>query len=117
MPIRIIGFHAARAVAIPDFGSSGASSVPLASGDGPTRAYAIHLAPGGVIGPHPAGWDQLFLVAQGSGWVAGADGVRHAIGPGEGALIPTGEVHSKGSDSGLLAFMLQASRYVVAGEG
>lgn len=114
MGIRLISFTADEARRIEQFDSRGASSVELAHGDGEAHAYAIHIEPGGVVGPHPAGFDQLFLVVRGSGWVAGADGVRQAVGLERGAFIPTGEVHSKGSDLGMLAVMVQAGRWVVA---
>lgn len=111
--IRLISFTADEARRIDQFDSRGASSVDLAHGEGEAHAYAIHIEPGGVIGPHPAGFDQLFLVVRGSGWVAGADGVRHAVGLERGAFIPTGEMHSKGSDVGMLAIMVQAGRWGV----
>lgn len=114
MGIRLISFSADEARRIDQFESRGASSVDLAHGAGESHAYAIHIEPGGVIGPHPAGFDQLFLVVRGSGWVAGADGVRQAVGAERGAFIPTGEIHSKGSDVGMLAVMVQAGRWAVA---
>lgn len=114
MAIRVFDFSAGMAAVIPEFDSRGAASVELAHGDGEAYAYAIHIEPGGVIGPHHAGFDQLYLVVRGSGWVAGADGVRHAVGAERGAFIPTGEEHSKGSDVGMLAIMVQAGRWTVA---
>ena len=112
--IRILDFTAQRARAIEQFAASGASSVDLAHGAGESHAYAVHFVPGGAIGPHPAGFDQLFLVVQGSGWVAGADGVRMSIGTNQGAFVPRGEVHSKGSETGMLALMVQASTFSLA---
>lgn len=85
--------------------------MPLAHGQGQTHAYAIHFAAAGVIGPHPAGFDQLFLVVQGSGWVAGEDGIKLPLRAMEGAFVPRGETHSKGSQDGMLAIMMQASDY------
>lgn len=114
MPIQLFEFSAGKATSIPQFDSHAASSVDLAHGAGEAHAYAIHIEAGGVIGPHPAGFDQLFLVVRGSGWVAGADGVRHAVGAERGAFIPTGELHSKGSDLGMLAIMVQAGRWALA---
>lgn len=111
MAIRLIDFKACSARPIEQFASSGASSVELAHGNGESHIYAIHCEPGGIIGPHPAGFDQLFLVVQGSGWVAGADGVRICIGANCGAVVPKGEVHSKGSETGMLALMVQADRF------
>lgn len=114
MTIRLVDFTAPRARAIEEFAASGASSVDLAHGTGESHAYAIHFAPGGVVGPHPAGFDQLFLVVQGSGWIAGADGVRIRISTNCGAFVPTGEVHSKGSETGMLALMVQAHAFSLA---
>ena len=39
-----------------------------------THAVVIEIAPGGVVGRHPAVVPQLFVVVSGSGWVSGADG-------------------------------------------
>ena len=113
MTIRLVDFTAQMARTIEQFASSGASSVELAHGDGESHAYAIHFVPGGAIGPHPAGFDQLFLVVQGSGWIAGQDGVRINIGTSRGAFVPKGEIHSKGSEAGMLAVMVQASNFTL----
>lgn len=117
MTIRIFSFDIDRALPIERFGSGGASSVELAHGSGEAHSYAVHFQPGGSIGRHPAGFDQLFLVVQGSGWVAGADGVRLAVDQACGAFIPKGEVHSKGSEAGMLAVMIQASEFALAVTG
>lgn len=114
MGIRLISLAAEAAARIDRFESHGAAAVDLAHGSGESHAYALHIEPGGLIGPHPAGFDQLFLVVRGSGWVAGADGVRHAVSAERGAFIPTGEVHSKGSEGGMLAIMVQAGRFELA---
>lgn len=114
MPITVFCFEATLAKPIHKYASAGAASCELAHGDGECHAYAVHFEPGGNIGPHPAGFDQLFLVISGSGWVAGGDGVRHPVGAQSGAFIPRGETHSKGSETGMVAVMIQASRF--AGE-
>ncbi len=82
----------------------------LGSGGGAAHAYAVHLAPGGSIGAHEAGFDQLFVPVHGSGWAAGADGVRRPVAVGEAAIIRRGEVHAKGSETGLVALMVQVER-------
>jgi AraC-like ligand binding domain len=109
MPIRVLNFRRNQAKPIEAYASSGAHSCAIANGHGESHAYVIHLEPGGQIGPHPAGFDQVFLAMHGSGWVTGSDGVRHSIEEGSGALIPTGELHSKGSDAGMVAVMFQAT--------
>jgi quercetin dioxygenase-like cupin family protein len=83
------------------------SSIELAEGQGEAHAYVLYFEPGGEIGPHEAGFGQLFLAVSGSGWVAGADGVHLPLAEGEAAFIRRGEVHSKGSEAGLTALMLQ----------
>lgn len=114
MTIRLVDFTRQSARSIEQFASSGASSVALVHGNGESHAYAVYFVPGGTVGPHPAGFDQLFLVIEGSGWVAGADGVRISVGTNHGAFVPKGEVHSKGSETGMLALMLQASKFSLA---
>lgn len=54
-------------------------------------------------------FDQLFLVMDGSGWVAGADGSRVTLSAGQGAFFENGARHSKGSESGMTALMVQVS--------
>ena len=115
MLIRLINIGRAAARPIELFSSVAASSVELAHGAGESHAYVVHIAPGGCIGPHPAGFDQLFLVSQGAGWVAGADGVRHSVDVSRAAFVPTGEVHSKGSEAGMVAVMVQASSFSLPG--
>jgi len=89
------------------FESHGAWSQRLGSGAGESHVYVIHCNAGGEIGPHEAGFDQIFLVTEGSGWGAGADGVRTSLACGQAAVYRRGEVHSKGSESGMTAIMIQ----------
>jgi len=105
--MRVIEFGPERAAPIAEFASRGAAAVPLAAGAGEAHVYAVHLAPGGAIGAHPAGFGQLFLVVGGEAWVAGDDGVRRAVRAGQGAVIARGEVHAKGSEAGCTAVMIQ----------
>ena len=66
------------------------------------------------------GHDALISVYQshgpmpGSGWVSGSDGVRRPLGVGRGAFIGRGEVHAKGSESGLTAIMVQLTDLAAA---
>ena len=108
MSIRVVDFSAAAAEPILAYASVSAAAVPLGHGAGESHVYAVHLGAGGEIGRHPAGFDQLFLVVRGSGWVAGSNGVRHALAALQGAFIPKGEHHAKGSETGLVALMVQA---------
>jgi quercetin dioxygenase-like cupin family protein len=105
--MRVVRINAELAVPITNFGSVAATSVPIADGAGEAHVYSIGFEPGGLIGPHEATFGQLFLPVFGSGWVAGEDGERISVRPGEGGYISRGEVHSKGSDEGMTALMIQ----------
>jgi quercetin dioxygenase-like cupin family protein len=83
------------------------SSLEIAEGEGEAHAYVLYFQPGGEIGPHEAGYGQMFFALSGEGWVAGGDGARHALSSGEAAFIARGEIHSKGSETGLTALMVQ----------
>lgn len=84
-----------------------ASSVKLADGAGEAHVHVVFLEAGGEIGPHEAGFAQIFFAASGSGWVAGKDGARVTLSEGYAAFIHRGETHSKGSETGLTALMIQ----------
>jgi quercetin dioxygenase-like cupin family protein len=72
------------------------------------QVVVIEIAPGGVVGRHPAVVAQLFAVVRGSGWVSGGDGEREPIMVGEAVLWEQGEEHESGSDSGMTAFVVEA---------
>jgi quercetin dioxygenase-like cupin family protein len=91
-----------------------AAAVELASGEGEAHAYLVSFEAGGEIGPHTAEFGQLFLAVSGSGWVSAGDGVRTALREGEAAFFERGEVHSKGSETGLTALMVQVRDLEVA---
>ncbi len=84
-----------------------ASALELAQGSGEAHAYVLHFAAGGEIGPHRAGFGQLLVALSGTGWVAGGDGERRDLPEGHAALITRGETHSKGSETGMTALMIQ----------
>jgi quercetin dioxygenase-like cupin family protein len=57
-----------------------------------------------VIGPHEVSFGQLLYAVSGEGWVAG-ETASAMLREGEAASIRRGDVHSKGSDTGLAALM------------
>lgn len=111
----VIDLRTTAVAPIAEFGSIGASAAHLASGGGDAHVYVVQIGAGGVIGPHDAGFDQLFVPVSGEGWAAGADGVRHSIGVGQAALITRGERHEKGSETGLTALMVQVGHLPALG--
>lgn len=68
---------------------------------------AVTLAPGGVIGRHPAAGRQLLVVLSGSAEVAGYEGEVHTIGPGEAAVWEPGEAHETRSPTGMTAMIVE----------
>jgi quercetin dioxygenase-like cupin family protein len=105
--MEIIRFGDDPGTPITEFASRAAKSIELAHGDGEAHVYAIHVEAGGEIGPHTAGVGQLFVVVSGRGWVREADGPRVEVECGEAAYFSRGTVHSKGSDHGMTAVMVQ----------
>ena len=102
-----IDLRALRCAPIEVYESGGAASAEFAAGGGEAHVHCVRFEPGGRIGEHEAGFGQLFLVLEGRGWIAGADGRRIEVSVGQGALLARGEIHAKGSDSGMTALMLQ----------
>ena len=72
------------------------------------HVVVIEVAPGGVVGRHPAGVAQLFVVVRGSGWVSGADGGLEPVEAGDAVLWEQGEEHESGSDTGMTALVVEA---------
>jgi quercetin dioxygenase-like cupin family protein len=112
--MRLIEFSRDRAEPISLFESVCAASVAVGDGLGEAHVYCIYLEPGGTIGEHQAGFDQLLLVVEGSAWAAGEDGKRAALSSGQGAYFASGEIHSKGSDEGATVIMIQVTRITPA---
>ena len=105
--MQLLSFGSDRATPISEYRSQHASAVALASGHGEAHVYCLHLAAGGEIGAHEAGFPQLLLVVEGSGWVSGSEGSRQLLARGQGALIARGEMHAKGTALGMTAIMVQ----------
>jgi quercetin dioxygenase-like cupin family protein len=105
--LRILDVGGESAAPVVEYESRGAAAQLVADGSGEAHVYAVHFAAGGEIGPHPAGFGQLFVVVRGEAWVAGDDGVRHTVRAGEAAMIERGEMHAKGSEIGCSAVMIQ----------
>lgn len=91
------------------YGSEGLRATRVAAGDGQIRLTCLTLAPGGVIGTHPATDAQLFLVIAGEGWAAGPDGQRTPIAAGWGVRWEDGEDHTSGTEAGLTALAIEGT--------
>ena len=80
-----------------------------------TMIQCAYLEPNGSIGYHQATVPQLFLVFQGAGWVRGQSPERTQIQAGQGAYWEEGEWHEAGTESGLVAIMIEATRFDLLG--
>jgi quercetin dioxygenase-like cupin family protein len=107
--MKIISFAEREMESITVFDSVNAFSARLGAGEGEAHVYCVRFDPGGVIGEHPTGFGQLFLVVAGAGWVSGQDGSRVELKAGQGAYFDRGERHAKGSDAGMTAIMIQVA--------
>jgi len=68
----------------------------------------FHFEPGGVVGFHEATFPQLLMVVAGEGWVRGAEPERTPISPGQAAFWDTGEWHESGSETGMMAVVVES---------
>jgi quercetin dioxygenase-like cupin family protein len=105
--MRVIDLTGQATELITDYGSIDAHSIRLTEGRGDARVHLVVFDPGGSIGPHEAGFGQLFVPLLGAGWIAGTDGIAVSISPGTAGFVRRGEMHSKGSDTGMTALMIQ----------
>ena len=96
LPHRPIEAHGSRGFSVGAFGL-GAD----------THLVAVALAPGGVIGPHPAIGRQLLVVLAGDAEVGGAEGTVSRIGPGEAAVWEPGEMHETRSPRGMTGMIVE----------
>ncbi len=87
---------------VESYGSRGLRATRVAAGTGRVGLTCLAVAPGGVIGTHPAGDAQLFLVIAGQGWAAGPDGERVW-----GVRWDAGEIHTSGTEAGLIALSVE----------
>ena len=94
---------------IESYGSRGLRATRVAAGTGQVRLTCLTVAPGGIIGTHPATGAQLFLVIVGHGWAAGPDGERVPISAGWGVRWDAGEIHTSGTEAGLIALAVEGS--------
>lgn len=97
---------------ITDFGSRGVSMIEPAR-LGPPDEFRVHLAtyaPGSLLGRHPTRLWQMLVGISGAGWVAGENGERHPLEPGQAIMWSPGEEHESGSEGGMTVAIVQSSK-------
>ena len=103
--MRIFGFGPERGRRITHYGSDFVMS-RLAHPEN-LHVGCMHLGPGGLVGYHPAGTYQLFIVVKGEGWVRGEGSEKVPIEAGQAAFWEPGEQHGVGTDSGMMAIVVE----------
>jgi quercetin dioxygenase-like cupin family protein len=96
LPHRPIEAHGSRGFSVGAFGLSADAHL-----------VSVALAPGGVIGQHPAVGRQLLVVLAGEADVSGADGSTRRLAPGQAAVWEPGEQHETRSATGLSALIVE----------
>ena len=109
--------HLAEPIGSRPYAVKRVSSIEVAAGEGEAHAFVLYFEPGGELGPHEAGFGQLFVAVAGAGWVAGGDGERLPLAEGQAAFVERGEIHAKGSETGLTALMVQVRDLATPGPG
>jgi quercetin dioxygenase-like cupin family protein len=69
----------------------------------------MRLGPGGLVGYHRGVAAQLFSVVEGEGWVRGDGSDRTPITAGQAALWESGEEHEAGTDTGMIAMVVEGA--------
>ena len=104
--MRILDLGAMSGHPIAAHGSRGFSVAALGlSAD--AHLVVLQLAPGGVVGRHPADGRQLLAVLAGDALVSGSYGDAEAIGPGQAAVWEPYELHETSTTGGLTALVLE----------
>jgi quercetin dioxygenase-like cupin family protein len=96
LPHRPIEAHGSRGFSVGAFGLSADAHL-----------VAVSLAPGGVIGHHPASGRQLLVVLDGEAEVSGSDGASRRLSRGQAAVWEPGELHETRSATGLTALIVE----------
>lgn len=93
------------------FDSRALTYLPLGVLAGHAQVGIIRLRRGGRVGRHAAVVAQLFVAVSGEGWVAGGDGKRQPLRAGQAVLWDEGEEHEAGTESGLVALLVEAEEF------
>jgi len=93
----------------------GSAAASIASGLGDAHVRLLRIEAGGEIGAHETRSGQLFIPLEGRGWVREGERVR-SVGVGEAVYLLRGVIHAKGSDTGLLALVVQVTDLELGGE-
>jgi len=107
--MRLFRFGSEAGQPIAQYGSERLTMTRIVRSAGDVRVGCMYLDAGGLVGYHQALTDQLFLVVRGDGWVRGELPDHVTIHEGEAAFWQDGEWHAAGSETGMVAIVIEAS--------
>jgi len=113
--MKIFRFDRETGKIIDRYNSSGLTLTSVAHLLEETMIQCAYLEPNGSIGYHQTTVPQLFLVVQGEGWVRGQSPERIQIQTGQGAYWEEGEWHEAGTETGMIAIIIEAVRFDLLG--
>ncbi len=112
-----LDFSDAASRPVTAYGSSGVQGSRIGRSTGEAYVIRLRFDAGGVLGMHPAGVDQFFLVVEGSGWVrTHQQEKKQELHAGQGILWRAGEDHESGTDLGMTVIVVQARHLQVGYE-
>jgi mannose-6-phosphate isomerase-like protein (cupin superfamily) len=92
-----------------------AEAASIAFGRGDAHVRVLRMGAGGEIGEHETGFGQVFVPIEGRGWVRQGE-QEASVKVGSAVYVPRGVLHAKGSDTGLLALVVQVTDLQLGGE-
>jgi quercetin dioxygenase-like cupin family protein len=113
--MKIFRFDRETGKMIDHYNSSGITLTRVAHLLEETMIQCAYLDPNGVIGYHQATVPQLFLVVRGEGWARGPAPERTTIQTGQGAYWEEGEWHEVGTETGMIAIIIEAVHFDLLG--
>jgi len=93
---------------ITNYNSINAAATPVLRDLQGVHLTWIRIDAGGVLGNHQAVTNQLFIVVSGDGWIQVQGSSRVNVTAGQGAFWQAGEWHESGTDSGLMALVVES---------
>jgi hypothetical protein len=110
--MKLISQDQFKGIVITQFGSKNSKQYPILKTNGQTQVSTLNLEPEGIIGMHKAVTDQLFLIFKGNGWIRNETSERIDLKEGMGVLWEKGELHESGTDSGMLALVIEGENLI-----
>ncbi len=112
--VEALDFSDAASRPVTAYGSSRVHGSRIGRSTGEAYVTRLRFDAGGVLGMHPAGVDQFFLVVEGAGWVrTRAHARKQELHAGQGILWRAGEDHESGTGLGMTVIVIQAGHLQV----